>query len=66
MEVFSNNIIFIIAALIQLMCSILGRILYVKCETEQEKVLGYATVGYNTDYYGFGMTLDKFNIKIKD
>lgn len=24
------------------------------------------TFGYNTDYYGFGMTLKKFNIKVKD
>lgn len=23
------------------------------------------TVGYNTDYYGFGMMLDKFNVKVK-
>ncbi|SKA82658.1 shikimate dehydrogenase [Clostridium sp. USBA 49] len=24
------------------------------------------TYGYNTDYYGFGMTLDKFNVNVKD
>lgn len=23
------------------------------------------TIGYNTDYYGFGMMLDKFNVKVK-
>lgn len=26
---------------------------------------GEKTIGYNTDYYGFGMMLDKFNVRVK-
>lgn len=26
---------------------------------------GEKTIGYNTDYYGFGMMLDKFNVQVK-
>jgi predicted permease len=44
--------IFVISVLIQIMCFLLGKIIYVKCGAEQRKVLQYATVCSNAGFLG--------------
>lgn len=49
---FSFGTILIISILIQIMCFILGKVLYVKYEPEKRKVLHYATVCSNAGFLG--------------
>lgn len=48
----SFGAVLVISILIQIMCSILGKILYVKYKSEQRKVLQYATVCSNAGFLG--------------
>jgi predicted permease len=44
--------IFVISVFIQIMCFLLGKTIYGKCEAEQRKVLQYATVCSNAGFLG--------------
>jgi malate permease and related proteins len=46
------GMIFIISVLIQTMCFLLGKTIYVKCSSERRKVLQYATVCSNAGFLG--------------
>ncbi|MCM8712114.1 AEC family transporter [Clostridium sp. SYSU_GA19001] len=46
------GVMLVISIFIQFMCSFLGKILYVKCEPEQRKVLQYGTVCSNAGFLG--------------
>ncbi|MEG0772134.1 AEC family transporter [Clostridium sp.] len=48
----SFGTVLIISILIQFMCSILGKLLYVKCSPGQSQVLKYATLCSNAGFFG--------------